>query len=259
MQWKVLFATIVIILIVLIVAVYLWYDYPSAWAPFTITTGQNLNIVIPTGKNFYNLRFKNCKFNVYNSSGAIVNTSAGTGTDVTGTLNNMCKSYGIVNAPASGITTTNHPNFNLVAPLNMFSFNIPGFNDTSTIPPATKISKCTGGAGKPCTSNAQCAGPVSTPNTKMPAASNSSYGTCMLQNLSSECPKLTATSIAALPTGCVPICVSNTAGASSWTCNPLTTATGTTPTTPIATTAVGVCQVCDSSYMVALTGYYRIL
>ena len=256
MEWKALLFSIAIVLFSLIILVYAWYDYPGAWTSFNVTTGENLNINVPTGKNFYNLRFKKCIFTIYNTDGSILSS-----TDVTGTLNNICKSYGLISAPAVGITTTQHPLFNLLSPLNIFSFNT---NTFAGITPATKVSKCiqttntVAGSGMSCMTNNDCASQVISPNpTAMPAAKDSTYGKCLIQNIATKsCPKLSSSSAILKQQNCNPICVTNSQGTNVWACNPINSSLASVAAYPGAT---GLCQVCDTEYMVSLSGYYRTM
>ena len=118
----VLAATIAVI--VLVVAAYCWY-YATGWTEFSYATGD-LPSWAPSGSSgdISRLRFRACKFTVTMPAGA--SGSA----DVTAVLNRMAIAYDkATNAPAQ---------LTLVAPLNPFSFAVPGFNDksaTATVPP----------------------------------------------------------------------------------------------------------------------------
>ena len=110
------FGAIAILIVLVIAASWVWYQI--GWTSFSGSLGSSMSWAPSSGKSIANLRFKDCIYTVTRLDGVTRTV------DVTGTLNSMAAAYKVTQPnqvlPAS---------LALDAPLNTFSFLIPGFND----------------------------------------------------------------------------------------------------------------------------------
>jgi hypothetical protein len=128
---------LVIVLVVLVIAAYYWYHH-TGWTTFSFkgttssAAGTPPSWAAAKGENISALRFKGCTFTVVDPAG---NTHSA---DVTTVLNGMAVAY---RGASSKIPTV----LKLDRPLNAFSFQIPGVNDSATVttPNAWKNSATT--------------------------------------------------------------------------------------------------------------------
>lgn len=107
------------VVVLLVLAMYVWWR--QGWTPFSGKLGDSMSWSAPG--QLSHLRFRNCTFSVVRLDGKSAEL------DVTGILNSMAAAY--ATAPAGQALP---PALSLSAPLNAFSFVIPGFNDRATVP-----------------------------------------------------------------------------------------------------------------------------
>ena len=113
-----LLLSVVIILLVLVAAAYVWYNFVG-WTSFSYSTGDSPSWLPAGGADLSALRFKNCEFTVKRSDGVTKKL------EVSPVLNSM--SAGFKGGLKNPLTLT------LTRPLNPFSFVIVGFNDRATV------------------------------------------------------------------------------------------------------------------------------
>jgi len=106
-----------LIVVAVLAAAFAWHSF--GWKPFRFDLGDTASWS-SNGSGVNRLRFSNCRFAVVRPDG--VSASA----DVTGNLNDMARAF--IGEPANKYS----PILSLDAPLNAFSFVIPGFNDAAS-------------------------------------------------------------------------------------------------------------------------------
>lgn len=129
-----LLGAVVITLIVLVVAAYVWWHY-TGWETFAYSAGDSPEWRPTKGAHVSRLRFKDCSFQVLRADGAT------SGIDAAPALNSMAIAF---KKAARGTAPSA---LALVRPLNPFSFVIPGFNDRASVSDPSDPAWCGGG---PC-------------------------------------------------------------------------------------------------------------
>lgn len=148
---------LVVVLILLVMAAYVWYNY-TGWKTFSYSTGDSPSWT-PTDSDISSLRFKDCSFVVQRGDGKMATL------DATAVLNSMAVAYAGATKKPLALT--------LVRPLNPFSFVIPGFNDRASVPDPTVAPWCTSPPSA-CSSDGACPGQRA--------------GACSSQGVCTNCP-----------------------------------------------------------------------
>lgn len=137
---KNLLISIAIVFVIVIIACIVWY-HGFGWQ--TASCKQYGNLLINAPKGISTLRFKNAIFTVSSSTGTVLYSG-----NVSGVLNDMAKAFAPASNPKLGLTQP--VNFELPVPLNPFSFQFPGINDSTArdstgLPTSIKgITMCSG-------------------------------------------------------------------------------------------------------------------
>lgn len=114
--------SITIVLVILIIIAFIWYNF-TGWSPFKYSKGNTVTFKTPDESSIAYMRFRNCIFTFTDPKGSLHSI------DVTEVLNNMAKGFRDAQNPPSSFTLGGH----CQAPLNAFSFVLPGVNDRATV------------------------------------------------------------------------------------------------------------------------------
>lgn len=111
-----------IVLLLLVVAAYVWVNYGNKWNTFNEAGGATVSFDAGSKTPAW-IRFRNCKFTTQNPQGVAMTW------DVTAVLNGMAVAH--PKQPPAGSYPTS---LSLSDELNPFSFIKAGFNDSQTVP-----------------------------------------------------------------------------------------------------------------------------
>jgi hypothetical protein len=213
-----------IVLSILIIIVLIWYYNPYAWSKLSFKQGDLVAVPIPSGKNWYSLRFKKCIFNVTNNANGEVLING----DVSGVLNDVARGYTKADCENYSISASY---FTLPIALNPFLFQFPantasGVRDSSNNPLSPWCNSI-----QTCSTSSDCSG----------------LGNCVLTTSpnNSGCEKIQADSSVDLPGS--PVCYTDpTTNVSSW-------------VDANSSTLPRQCQLCKNNLTVTLNIQYRYI
>ena len=232
--------TVAIIIVVIVITAYVWF-YCFGWsAQLVFKNGDIASISIPAGKTIAQMRFKNCKFSIFDPKTNITHSA-----NVSHALNYYTKSF---NVPKSVAMPTS---FSLPTGLNPFSFTINGYTDIVSAPDPTAKQWCPSGV-KTCQGDADCAGVA------VYSGSSLTLGPCKKPGYSSysSCPNsdpICASKAGPGPSAAqqtaknynYPICVANTGSGQ--------------PGCVYAYQVQGTCSLCYTDLQISLTLQYKFL
>lgn len=135
---------LIAVLTLLVIMAFIWYRF-FGWKPFQFAAGDSPTWTPAGSADVSRLRFADAMFSVQLGDG----TSRSQ--DVTAVLNGMAAAYSGGAANPTWLTLTR--------PLNAFSFVIPGFNDSATVPDPSRPAWCSSPPAS-CTGDSQCTSPV---------------------------------------------------------------------------------------------------
>jgi len=120
----------VVVLVLLALSAYVWYNYLNTWNTIKETGGQVV-VFDALMKTPAWIRFRNCKFTTTSPQGVTKTW------DVTAVLNGMAAAHP-KNPTSMGSPTSLTLGGGAQAPLNPFSFVLKGFNDVNTVTTAAE-------------------------------------------------------------------------------------------------------------------------
>lgn len=118
------FLALAIVVVLLIVAAFVWYYNPGAWKKFSYKGGDAVAFTGGPTTSVERLRFRKCQFATQSPS------KVSQSWDVSSVLNGMAVAYKGSNAGKTVLTLGGSARI----PLNPFSFTKVGFNDKSVVP-----------------------------------------------------------------------------------------------------------------------------